>query len=113
MKTFLFLAMLATAIAVAAGTAGDARPASTYTGTCGVVTAGGKRWFVMADGPTCATSRSILRQIAAKAKGTKDNTSIKLGVHAGMRCQYLVFSGNAGITCTAGSKTMRANWVRG
>ncbi len=107
MKLVLVLALLLAACTAVAATGAEAA----YPRACGVIPAGGKRWYTTIDGASCATAKTILRRIAAKAKGSKDNTSIDLGVQAGMKCGYQIFSGNAGISCTGGAKYMRANWV--
>ena len=106
MLTALVIAALLSLFAMTAGTT----RASAAT-SCGVVTASGHAWIVVAKGVTCTTAKSVTRRLAARTAALHSGQKVTVtGVLRGFTC-VLASMGKPGGSCATAGAAKSILWL--
>jgi cytochrome bd-type quinol oxidase subunit 2 len=103
-RRFLTMIALIGALALLAATSG-ATSARAASRSCGIVTASGLAWIVVAKNVTCTTAKSVTRRLAARTAAVRSGqTVIVASPLSGFHC-VLARQGRPGGSCaTAGAR---------
>jgi len=108
-RSVLVRTAIVTALSVLAGTVGSVQAHAATS--CGIVTAAGHPWIVVANGLTCSTAKRVVQGFAARTAAVRSGTTLTVSSPLrGFHC-VLASRGKPGGSCANAGATKNLVWL--